>query len=258
MFPAERRRKMLTIVQQRGTVKIAELSEMFDVSEMTIHRDLSKLQATGLLEKSYGGVVATHSLTVEPDFAARSKTAVEEKADIGRAAAEFVSDGDCILVDASTTCLAMVRHLKSRKRLTVFTTGLYPAVELASADDVTVHVSGGVLSRETLSFVGPHTNEFLDRIHVDKCFIGTNSVDVNSGLTDPYLLEAEVKRSSVAIADQVFLLADHSKFGRISMIQSVALPHVDLIITDGRQPNTYLSKLSEAGVPYKVAPISGV
>jgi DeoR family fructose operon transcriptional repressor len=215
------------------------------------------LQETGLLEKSYGGVVATHSLTVEPDFAARSRTAVDEKADIGLAAAEFVLDSDCILVDASTTCLAMVRHLKKRKDLTVFTTGLYPAVELAAPDSIAVHVSGGTLSRETLSFVGPHTNEFLGRIHVDKCFIGTNSVDVERGLTDPYLLEAEVKRSSVAIADQVFLLADHSKFGRISMVQSVALSRVDLVITDGRHPNPYLSKLDQAGVACRVAPISG-
>lgn len=258
MFPVERRNEILRIVQQRGTIKIAELSTLLKVSEMTIHRDLLKLEASGLLEKSYGGVQVKHSMTSEPDFRTRARESVPEKNDIGLYAAQFVNDGDSLLVDASTTILYFVRHLKPRRDLTLIMTGLNPQMEIASFEGMTVYVAGGMLSRETGCYVGPHVTDFLTTVHADKCFIGANSIDVEHGVTDPYYLESEVKRRMVTASEQVFLLADHTKFGRVSMHKSFPLSQIDMVITDGRAPNPCLEEFDKIGLQYRIAPARAI
>lgn len=255
MFPAERRTQILRLVQERGNVKITELSRIFGVSGMTIHRDLVKLEENGLLEKSYGGVQAKHPLTTEPDYRARLQSETSAKNDIAAFAADLVNDGDCIILDASTTCLAVVRYLTSKSDLTVITTGLNVQVELASVEGIRIYSSGGLLAPSTLSYVGPHVAGFLDTIHADKCFISANSVDVEHGVTDPFHLESEVKRKSAEVSDEVFLLADHTKFGLVSFHKSVSLSQIDIVITDGRAENPYLADLARAGIQYRISPV---
>lgn len=254
MFPVERRNEILKIVQERGTIKIVELSTLLRVSEMTIHRDLQKLEASGLLEKSYGGVHVRHTLTSEPDYMTRTHESVPEKNDIGAYAAQFVQDGDSLIVDASTTALYFVQHLRSKRDLTIITTGLNPQMELASMDGFTVYAAGGMLSRSTGCYVGHHVTDFLSTVHADKCFIGANSIDVEHGVTDPYYLESEVKRKMVTASEQVFLLADHTKFGRVSMHRSFPLSQIDMIVTDGRANNPCLEEFDKIGLQYRVAP----
>ncbi len=254
MLPLERRNQILRLVQERGTLTIAELREIFRVSEMTIHRDLAKLQETGTVQKTYGGVVAKEFAPLEPDYATRSRAQVAQKEAIGRLAAQYVQEGDTILVDASTTCLAMIRHLKTRRNITVFTTGLLAEMELLGCTGITMHSTGGLLSHQTGAYVGPHTVAFLKGIHADKYFLSANSVDIEHGVTDPLLLEAEVKSQCAAAADQVFLLADCSKIGRVSTMRSVPLARVHLLITDSGCPTAFLQKLANAGIKYVIAP----
>ncbi len=256
MFPALRRSQIMKLVQDRGSINISELTEIFGVSEMTIHRDLAKLQEVGTLEKTYGGVIAKSFMVLEPDFLARSRAFIAEKEAIGREAALLVNDGDSIFLDAGTTCLALARHLKNKRNINIFTTGIYQQVEFASNESATVFSTGGILSNRTSSYVGPHTVEFLSHIHIDKCFIGANSVDVVHGVTDPYPLEAEVKRCAAAAADRVVLLVDCTKFGKVSIFKSMDLSRVHLIITDRSCPSPYLEEIEKAGIHYILAPAS--
>jgi DeoR family fructose operon transcriptional repressor len=249
MFPAERKRKIAQLVAQRGAVTISELSQMFQVSEMTIHRDLAQLQALGFLEKTYGGAISRHTF-VNPDFTVRLKSNVAEKAGIAARAEELVKDGDSIILDASTTCLLLARRLRQKKNLTVFTTGPHALLELAGSPGLTVYATGGLLSSETMSLVGAEAERFLARLHVNKCFVGANSVTVEHGITDPYPPEAEVKRRIVEASDEVFLLADHSKFGAIALVTAVDLKAVDLVLTDTGTAPSQLQALEEAGIRY--------
>ncbi len=253
MFPAERRRRIAELVKQRGTITISELSQIFSVSEMTIHRDLAYLQESNVLEKSYGGVLAKQSLTMEPDFTARLKSCEDEKREIARRAAEMVEDGDCLIVDPSTTCLALARQLRTKRNLTVFVLGPHTLMELLAAPGITLLCIGGQFNTRTMSVTGPEAEHFLSQIHVDKCFIGANSVSAQRGVSDPFPMEASVKRKAVEAANETILLADHTKFGRESLIVTVPLEAIDVVVTDSKTPEAYCSEIAAKGVRVVIA-----
>ncbi|MCC7353276.1 MAG: DeoR/GlpR transcriptional regulator [Anaerolineae bacterium] len=253
MFPAERRRHIADLVKQRGTITVSELSQLFSVSEMTIHRDLAHLQELNVLEKSYGGVLAKPSLTMEPDFAGRLKTCVSEKQEIARRAAEMVEDGDCLIVDPSTTSLALAQQLRAKRNLTVFVMGPHTLMELMAAPGITILCVGGQFNARTMSLTGPEAEHFLSQIHVDKCFIGANSLSAQRGVSDPFPMEASVKRKAVEAANETFLLADHTKFGRESLIVTVPLEAIDVVVTDRKTPESYRNEIAAKGVKVVVA-----
>ena len=253
MFPAERRRRIAELIKQRGTITVSELSQLFSVSEMTIHRDLAYLQELNILEKSYGGVLAKPSLTMEPDFAERLKSCASEKQDIARRAAEMVEDGDCLIVDPSTTCLALAQQLRAKRNLTVFVLGPHTLMELLAAPGITLLCIGGQFNTRTMSVTGPEAEHFLSQIHVDKCFIGANSISAQRGVSDPFPMEASVKRRAVEAANQTILLADHTKFGRESLIVTVPLEAIDVVVTDSKTPEIYYSEIAAKGVKVVIA-----
>jgi DeoR/GlpR family transcriptional regulator of sugar metabolism len=146
--------------------------------------------------------------------------------------------------------------LKSKRNLAVFTTGVMAEMELLGCENLTVYSTGGLLSPPTAVYVGPHTIEFLKSLHVDKYFVSANSFNVERGVTDPFMLEAEVKRQCALVADRVYLLVDYSKFGKASTMPSIAVSKIHLIMTDHGCPTAYMKELDRAGLKYMVAPVS--
>jgi DeoR family transcriptional regulator, fructose operon transcriptional repressor len=248
LLPVERRQEILKLITQNGAARVAELSEQFEVSEMTIHRDLRYLEKTGQVKKNYGGVVSTTKSRVELAFNNRLQANLSEKQAIGRAAARLVSDGDSILVDASTTCLAMVRELSNRENITVFSTGISPVLALINSPKIQLYSVGGYVIGDTMSFSGPAAVEFLSKIHVDKCFTGAAAVHAEHCITDPLLPEVEIKRKSAAAANEVIILADHTKFGRLSHFDVFSFEEVDLIVTNASPDDPTSEAILRAGV----------
>jgi DeoR/GlpR family transcriptional regulator of sugar metabolism len=203
------------------------------------------LEESGLVEKTYGGVVSKKS-RVETVFDIRMRTNTAEKQAIARSAARLVEDGDSILIDASTTCLALIQELEDKRDLTVFTTAIHPTLLLAHSRHILSYCAGGQLSADTMSFLGPSTLQFLRNIHVDKYFAGAAGIHPVHGITDPLLDEVEVKRQSAQVAKEVIILSDHSKFGRLSHFNVFALDQVDLIVTDAVNP--IVEEMQRSGV----------
>jgi DeoR family transcriptional regulator of aga operon len=236
-IPAEvRRDRIASLVAEREFVRVQELSELFDISEVTIRTDLGLLAERGLVERVHGGAMAAdREPKVERTFEEALGEHAAEKAAIGRRAAQMVRNGGTVILDVGTTTTAIARALVTREDLTdatVFTTGLTNALELEAAiPRLSVVVTGGTLRPKQHSLVEPMAHHLLDQVHASVAFIGCNGVHPERGITNVNLPEATVKRRMVEAATKTVVVADGSKLGHISVAKIADLSQVDLLIT---------------------------
>ena len=253
LFAAERRRRIASIVSGQGSCSIAELARMLNVSEMTIHRDLTALEHMGVLRKTRGGALAAEPYLIPVDYQGRLQSSQVEKDAIGRAAAELIRDGDTIILEASTTSLSVARHCRRFSNLIVYTNSPLVVIEMAPRPGVEVYCCGGLLSKRTMCIVGPDAERLFSTIRADKCFVGANGLTLEDGVTDPLPLEASVKRRMVEVSQEVYVVVTHEKFGRLSSQVSVPLQAIDAIITDAGTGEEYCRAFTERGVRVVVA-----
>jgi len=250
MIPAERRKEILEYVKNKQSASIAELSDAFSVSEMTIHRDLHFLEKAGHVQKTYGGVVAS-PYQVVTKFNRRLQLYPERKDAIGKAAASMINDGESIFLDSSTTTLAIIRYLANLKNISVFTVSVAALTKLSLLPNIEVHSTGGQVYNGTDSFVGPSCTAYIKQVHVDKCFIGVSGICAPEGVSDPIPLIAEVKRFMAESSKEVIICADQSKFGRLSRFNIFPLDEVDLVVTDADSETPCVQDLIDLGVEFK-------
>lgn len=231
-----RRRQMLATIEERGFVRVAELSQKFGISEVTVRSDLDQLEGRADIERVHGGVLATTSgSSKERSFEEVSHEQAGDKAAIGRAAAALVSSGDSVILDVGTTATAVADALVQRRDLEdviVFTNGITTALKLEpEIPRYTVILMGGVLRPRQHSLVQPMTGEWLERLNANIAFIGCNGIDVESGVTNVNVPEAHVKQMMVASARRVVVVADGSKLEKTSLVKFAEVDDVDLVLT---------------------------
>jgi len=244
MLVAERYKKILELVNQRGSIRVAELSRLCNVTEETIRRDLDRLENEGKLRRSHGGAVRIEEDTQELPFAEREITNAEQKRQIAREAVKYIQPGDRILLDASSTAWYTASILPNIE-LTVVTNSIKVALELAGKERVQVISIGGALHRKSMSYVGPLAERSLDNYRVDKTFFSCRGVHLEWGLSDSNEQHASLKAKMMQVADRVVLLADSSKFGTQAFAQLGTLDQVHAVITDGGIDAGFLEKLRE-------------
>ena len=242
MIPEERRNKILMLIEEMGSASIADLSKRFFVSEMTIYRDLNVLESTGRIHKTYGGVMSNKP-TIKMDFNQRLDTNKDAKEIIGAAAAGLVKDGDCIIMDASTSCLMMIPGLLLLNSLTIFTNGSAVFSQLSNRNNCELYSTGGQLYADTNWLVGPETTRFIRNIHADKCFLSAACVSIAEGATVPVSLISEVEQVMAESSDETILLVDQSKFGHVSRFKVLPLDACNLLVTDAESGDPFVSKL---------------
>lgn len=252
LLAEERMERILKIAETRRFIKVEELAAFFGVSSRTIRRDLEKLEQNGLLKRTYGGAMTTRADDSEPTMDIRGDFFALEKQRIGKAAADMVRDGDAVMLDSGTTVHQVARYLKMRRGLTVVTNAINIVNELANCEGITLLVTGGTLRPSTFSLVGAQAQEILKKINADWAFIGTSGITVRQGFTNTNLFEAEVKRAMIASARRVVVLADHSKFGKVSFASFASLEEVDQIITDSGVAEEELRPIRDTGVDVMV------
>lgn len=245
MLVAERRKKILELVNQKGSVRVNELSELFSVTEETIRRDLDVLESQNKLRRSHGGAVKIQDLEI-PYFE-REITNVEEKKAIAKLAIQWIQSGDRIILDASTTAWYMAKIMPNID-VTVLTNSIKVALELSEKDKVNVISTGGQLSPRSLSFVGPLAEKSLQQYHVNKAFLSCQGIHPSRGISESNELQALVKRKMIEIADEVNLMVDFSKFGVQAFAHSGELHQVDRLITDAKTKEHHLQPLREIGL----------
>jgi DeoR/GlpR family transcriptional regulator of sugar metabolism len=257
VFASERQEHIARMVEEHGRVRVSELAERFGVSAVTIRKDLLALEGDGRLIRAHGGAIAREGRRPESSFDVRERLNRAAKDQIGRAAAEMVSDGESIAFDASTTALAVARHLKSRGgwiNLTVITNGLRIAGELAGYPGITVVMPGGFVRWEALSVVGQIGNGLFEQVNVQKAFLGAAGFTLESGLSDATEEEAQIKRLMAGAATEVIAIVDSSKWGRAAFATFCRTADVTAVVADSTAPVAMTTALQERGVDLRLVP----
>ena len=250
VFAEERQDFIARIVEEHGRAHVADLAARFAVSRVTIRKDLAALEAQRRLVRTHGGAVAV-GRGAERAFDVRERIQRAEKDAIGREAAAMVADGESIALDASTTALALARHLKARGgwlHLTVITNGLRIASELAGHPGITVAMPAGFVRWEALSLVGPLGAGLFEKVNVQKAFMGAAGFAIDAGLSDATEEEAQIKRLMVDGATEVVGLVDHTKWGRTAFATFCRTAGLTAVVTDVDAPAGMTAELRSAGV----------
>lgn len=246
-----RRRQIQALVQKEGVAHVDELAKRFGVSEVTIRNDLTKLAKTGELVRDRGGALAPEQpqkVTQLLGVAQRSAINRAAKRRIGKMAARLVAPGDTIIMDAGTTVVEMAPYLAGIAHLTVVTNALNVALAVGAATEARVLLLGGNLSREASSTVGPLTEQSLGELTVQKVFLGTQALDLESGLTDTTHEIAEVKRAMIRSAREAYLLCDAAKWDTVGFIKVAPLSAVQTVISDRALPPAAQKAFAGLGV----------
>jgi DeoR family fructose operon transcriptional repressor len=252
MFAEERKHLILAALHQTPAVSVVELGRALRVSTASIRRDLADLERTGVLKRTHGGAISARMAMAEPSLAEKEDQYQAEKVAIARLALSFVQPGDAVFLDSGSTTRQIARALRHHQGVTVVTNALNIAWELASSD-IELVVTGGQVRRGILSHVGPLAEQAIAAVHVDKLFLAANGVELEKGVTTPSLVEAQTKRAMVEHATEVILVADHSKFGRVTFSRICGLDRVHHVVTDDGLPASVAKAIGSLGVKVHLA-----
>jgi DeoR/GlpR family transcriptional regulator of sugar metabolism len=250
-----RREEIAQLVEQQHAVIVTELSQRYRVTEETIRKDLEKLEFEGRLKRTHGGAIKMtarnndkEDIGSEISFETRNSTLMPEKRQIAKKAAQFVHDHEVIALDASTTSLQLAFELRNKHNLTVVTNSLHVVNVLKDCADIHVFCSGGSLQQKSHCFVGESTENMLQQYAIQKFFLSTRGLTLERGLLEPNEQEARVKKVLIELAQEVFLLQDHSKFGQSAFYPICPLHQIDTIITDNATSGMFLQHIRTLGV----------
>ena len=209
-------------------------------------------QEKGLLKRTHGGAVLKSKIGYEENVAEKLSKNQRQKEKIAELAVNYVEDGDIIALDTGTTMLAFAKKLTEKKNLTIVTNDLNIAAYFDSnKEDITVILLGGVLRKKHGCTLGGMTFNGLEGLRVDKCFLATNGLTAEFGLSTPDMNHAEVKKKLAGIGEQTILLCDSDKIGRNVFVKIMDVTKIDILITDSGIDETEAQKLEELGVEIK-------
>jgi DeoR/GlpR family transcriptional regulator of sugar metabolism len=204
----ERMQHVLRLLESRDSVPVAELAELFSVSEVTVRSDLGELARQGLVARVRGGVRALQQGQSEVGFDLRLRLEVERKRAIARAAADLVGEGEAVALDASTTAYYLALELRGKRELVVVTNGLLVATALADAPGISVLVTGGMLRLSAMSLVGDLGTDVLRTTRINKGFLGARGLSIERGLMDLNPDEVRIKQEMADACEQVYGIFD--------------------------------------------------
>ncbi len=248
MLARQRQALILDRVRQIGAVRVADLVREFEVSDMTVRRDLEVLHDQGLLEKVHGGATVPSRLaSYEPGFIAKSGLQQAEKAAISAEAARMVQPGMALALSGGTTTCALAGLVAEIPGVTVVTNSLQVAevFNRSGRHDQTVILTGGVRTPSE-ALVGPFATALLRTVHLDLVFMGVHGMDAKAGFTCPNLMEADTDRALIEAGRRLVVLADHTKWGVVGIASIATLDQADVLITDSSIAPDGLAAVTEA------------
>ena len=245
---SERMEHVLRLLETRDYVQVAELSQAFAVSEVTVRSDLTELARQGLVARIRGGVRALQHGQSEVGFDLRLRLEVDRKRAIARAAAAMVNEGEAVALDASTTAYYLALELRSKRELVVITNGLLVATALADAPGITVLVTGGMLRLSAMSVVGDFGADVLRTTRINKGFLGARGLSLSRGLMDLNPDEVRIKQEMADACEQVYGIFDGTKWHRSALLAFVSVEELAGIITDSSAPAVEVEAWRAAGV----------
>lgn len=252
MLPLLRHQKILALLRQHGVVSVGRLARSVRASEMTVRRDLAVLGDRGLVRRLHGGAVLEKGKTEESSFSNARQEHVEEKEAIAKEASTLVSPGNVVALGAGTTTWQVARALAARTDLTFITNSTNVALELDRGQS-NIILTGGHFRTPADALVGPPALWTLERLQIDILFLGANGIDLKAGYTTPILEEAETNAAMIRKATRFVVVADHNKFGRVTLASFAPIEAAHVLVTDAATPRSMLAAIRRRGVEVVLA-----
>ena len=232
MLPLERRQSIIKQISINKSVKVVELSKEFGVTEETIRRDLEKLEKEGVLVRTYGGAVETTKTDEQLPLSARLRENIEGKKLISDIVAGLVQDGDVVMIGAGSTSLKIARQINKKKNIKVITNSVGVLTEIIQNDNIKVICTGGVLSRDSLSFVGATAMKNINSYYADKVILSCRGISIPKGIMESNETEVGIKRTMIKSGKIIILAVDHTKFNTHAIVTLFGFLEIDIVVTD--------------------------
>lgn len=230
----ERRAKILRKLEEKPNVSVSEMSKEFNVSEVTIRKDLNELKRRNLLMRVRGGAIKHPDTESNNDIEVDRKRLFhyKEKKAIGQLAASLINENETILIDSGSTTLEIAKNLDAFQNLTIITNALNIAIELTKYKRFNVILLGGFIREASLSTVGSIAESILKIFYCDKLFLGVDSISIDKGLSTTNIEEANINQTMMSISKQTIAVFDSSKFDKRKFAFIAPMDQIDTIVTD--------------------------
>ena len=232
MNASERKIEILKLLKE-GSMTLDELAKKFNVSVMTIRRDLKKFEDQDVILISQGTVYLNKSVGSEESYILKKDKMIAEKIRRAQKAIEYINDGEVVYIDCGTTCAQIAEELaKSNKKVTVMTSSILVVNALFMAENIDLYMLPGKYREKSIGFIGDLTIDFVRKFYFDKAFMGAEGIDTEYGISLPHLEEGLTKQAIARQANTVFVVTDHSKFSLKTLYSYADYNDIDYIITD--------------------------
>lgn len=256
MLREERLREIEAILRKTGMVEVSKLSKIFNVTEMTIRRDLDDLVQRKIAIRSHGGaILPPDNILTERPYEMRIKINRAEKEAIAKEAVKLIQSGDRVFFDSSTTVFCLAQMIANTQNLLVVTDTLITATELNSRTNVKVICLGGEVQKETGSCAGPFAENMIRSMNFNYAFIGVPRISMNGILSTSSISELNIKKAAMERARKVVVLVDSSKLGEPEFLEVGHLSQIDTLITDSKIPPEFVDYCKSCNVQVIVAKV---
>lgn len=245
-----RRKKIIGLLNENGSVQVQELSNLFNISTVSIRKDLKFLDQRGVVTRTYGGAFLNTETTdiTESNVGLKEKLNVISKCKIAQAAADMIVEGDSIILDSGTTTCRIAEQLHNKKNITVITNDLSSINHISEYKEVELVVLGGTLRRKNMNFHGTQTVKALKALHADKLFLGVDGFHIDKGITTHFEAAASLNRIMCLAATEVIVVADSSKLNKVCLYKIIEPSDVTKLITDSGISDEFKESLISIGI----------
>lgn len=248
MIAQERYNVIEKMLEDNKIVQVSTLMKEFNVSIETVRRDLAHLEKHGVLKRVHGGAIKETIISRESEIKEREAEYWREKSQIGSYVCNLLSEGETIAMDSGTTNHAISKVIKERFSKITILTNYLPIITELSDSNFNIVSTGGVLQSNAKSFVGKIAENNIDMFHVDKAFITISGISLVDGFTDFGFNEIAIKKKLMSKAANIYIVADSSKFGIISLMKVCDFDNITAIITDSSLPTTIKAEFEKKGI----------
>jgi len=258
LFREERLRLIMEMIYKENKVFVKDLADKFGKSSSLIRLDLTELESRGLINRTHGGAILIEA--IGNDYVMkknlvnlRDETNKTEKDLIGRAVLDLISDGDSVMIDGGSTTYCVGKYLKEKRGLTIITTSYHMLSLLLDINDAKIFLTGGLIHREFEDLIGDIPISSIKKFNPDCVIMGIDGVSISHGLTiaDPSV--AQIKRQMIEVGKKAVVVADSSKFGKVSLLHLADFSGVDVIVSNIGIPDEFIKAIEEAGVELVLA-----
>ena len=244
----QRRDEIVSILHTKGKIKVSEIAERYNISEVSVRKDLEYLEMQGHLSRVHGGAVALNKLYVNMDLSERFKTNSVAKKRLAKLAASLIEDNDTIMMNAGTTLAYVLHAIQGKKNITIVTNSMQNAMEASLFSSFNVILLGGEFDSKYQFTYGEDALSQLENYHATKCILSVDGISLGAGLSLYYSNEASLARKMIECSDKLIVTADGTKLGRYAFAKITDLKPGDVLVTNYAENREEVEKITKAGV----------